>query len=113
MQYERHVTRILQDKGLDAASKYHFDLFAKIRVGEHDLYVHGYYNAQVMRDVDEAHPTRPYASRRGGGGSTSKGGASSSRSSNKFTGEPCKHHGQHAKHTTSECNDPSLKSSRK
>jgi len=114
MQYERHVVRLLQDKGLDAASKYHFDLFAQMRNGDHDLWAQGYYNAQVMRDVDEAYPTvsRGYASKRAGGGAA-KGGASNHRSSGKFTGEPCKHHGQHAKHTTSECKDPDLKSSRK
>ena len=109
--YERHVMRLLMDKGLDAASKYHFDLFSRMRAGEHDLWNDGYYNPQVMRDVDVAYPNKSFLS--SSNNKKGKGGARPKANGIKFTGEPCKHHGPHSKHTTSECKDPESRSSRK
>lgn len=112
IRYERHIFKLYIDKGLDAASKYHFDLFSRVRAGEHDLWSEGYYNAQVMRDVDVTYPNTR-SSFRGEGSKKARSGGSSKSSGAKFTGEPCKHHGPHAKHTTSECKDPDAKTSRK
>lgn len=111
MRYERHVLKLVMDKGLEAASKYHFDLFSRVRAGEHDLWLDGYYNPQVMRDVDVAYPSKSF---QGSKGKDSRPSSNyKSGGSNKFSGEPCKHHGPNAKHTTSECKDPELKNSRK
>ncbi len=120
IRYERHLFQIVTEKGLDAASKYHFDLFSLIRLGDHNLWSEGVFNAQVMRDVDHAYPNKSSSFRGASGGdrgsdSGKKGrnGHSKSGGSSKFTGEPCKHHGQYAKHTTADCKDPKLQSSSK
>ena len=128
--YEQHLWKLMTSMGVEATDWYHRQLFAAISQGQHDLTSRdGGYDPALMRELDSRYgrlkldvlkssKASSAGSFRAKGGKTtrsSSGGGSSgsskstSSSGKPFTGEPCKHHGAGARHTTADCKNPPTK----